>query len=102
MSIPYETKPEDKFIFGLWTVGSIGREPFGGPVRLSKTPIELVSLLGEAGAYGINFYDNDLIPIDAVPAAFGAHSFDPAVVAGRGLKYECLDHLMIELPLGAR
>jgi xylose isomerase len=28
----------------------------------------LVYLLGEVGAYGVNFHDNDLIPIDATPA----------------------------------
>ena len=37
-------------------------------VRQSKTPAELVYLLGEVGAYGVNFHDNDLIPIDATPA----------------------------------
>ena len=64
----YEPKPEDKFTFGLWTVGNIGRDPFGASVRSSKTPAELVYLLGEVGAYGVNFHDNDLIPIDATPA----------------------------------
>lgn len=61
-------KPEHKFTFGLWTVGSVGRDPFGSPVRDPKTPAELVYLLGEIGAYGVNFHDNDLIPIDATPA----------------------------------
>src|SRR5262245_56670319 len=61
----YTPKPEHKFTFGLWTVGNIGRDPFGGPVRDIKTPAELVYLLGEVGAYGVNFHDNDLIPIDA-------------------------------------
>lgn len=61
-------KPEHKFTFGLWTVGNIGRDPFGGPTREPKTPAELVYLLGEVGAYGVNFHDNDLIPIDATPA----------------------------------
>jgi xylose isomerase len=61
----YSPKPEHKFTFGLWTVGNIGRDPFGGPVREPKTPAELVYLLGEVGAYGVNFHDNDLIPIDA-------------------------------------
>ncbi|PKO10493.1 MAG: xylose isomerase [Chloroflexi bacterium HGW-Chloroflexi-2] len=61
-------KPEHKFTFGLWTVGSVGRDPFGSPVRDPKTPAELVYLLGEVGAYGVNFHDNDLIPIDATPA----------------------------------
>jgi xylose isomerase len=64
----YEPKREDKFTFGLWTVGNIGRDPFGGPVRESKTPAELAYLLGEVGAYGVNFHDNDLIPIDATHA----------------------------------
>ena len=64
----YLPKPEHKFTFGLWTVGNTGRDPFGGPVREAKTPAELVYLLGEVGAYGVNFHDNDLIPIDATPA----------------------------------
>ncbi|HPH97744.1 MAG TPA: xylose isomerase [Anaerolineaceae bacterium] len=64
----YTPKPEHKFTFGLWTVGSVGRDPFGSPVRDAKTPAELVYLLGEVGAYGVNFHDNDLIPIDATPA----------------------------------
>ena len=64
----YTPKPEHKFTFGLWTVGSIGRDPFGSPVREPLTPIELVHLLAEVGAYGVNFHDNDLVPIDASPA----------------------------------
>jgi xylose isomerase len=64
----YTPKPEHKFTFGLWTVGNIGRDPFGGPTRTAKTPAELVYLLGEVGAYGVNFHDNDLIPIDATLA----------------------------------
>ena len=64
----YTPKPEHKFTFGLWTVGNIGRDPFGGPTRELKTPAELVYFLGEVGAYGVNFHDNDLIPIDATPA----------------------------------
>lgn len=64
----YTPKPEHKFTFGLWTVGNIGRDPFGGPVRDPKSPADLVRLLGEVGAYGVNFHDNDLIPIDATPA----------------------------------
>jgi xylose isomerase len=64
----YSPKPEHKFTFGLWTVGNIGRDPFGGPVREAKSPAELVCLLGEVGAYGVNFHDNDLIPIDATAA----------------------------------
>jgi xylose isomerase len=68
MSDNLQPTPAQKFTFGLWTVGSTGRDPFGGPVRQAKTPAELVYLLGEVGAYGVNFHDNDLIPIDATPA----------------------------------
>jgi xylose isomerase len=64
----YTPKPEHKFTFGLWTVGQIGRDPFGEPVRSPLSPAELVGLLAEVGAYGVNFHDNDLVPIDATPA----------------------------------
>ncbi len=64
----YTPKPEHKFTFGLWTVGSRGRDPFGDVVRDAKSPVELVHLLAEVGAWGVNFHDNDLIPIDATPA----------------------------------
>ena len=64
----YTPKPEHKFTFGLWTVGATGRDPFGAPVRDPKTPDELVHLLADVGAYGVNFHDNDLIPIDATPS----------------------------------
>ena len=63
----YVPKPEDKFTFGLWTVGNVGRDPFGSPVRPPLTPVELVHLLAEVGAWGVNFHDNDLVPIDATP-----------------------------------
>ena len=58
-------RAEDKFSFGLWTVGNRGRDPFGDAVRGSLTPVELVELLAEVGAWGVNFHDNDLVPIDA-------------------------------------
>ena len=67
MSNAYQPKPEDKFTFGLWTVGSTGRDPFGGPVREPLSAVELVHLLAEVGAYGVNFHDNDLVPFDATP-----------------------------------
>ncbi len=68
MTPNYDPKPEHKFTFGLWTVGNIGRDPFGAPTREAKTPADLVYLLGEVGAYGVNFHDNDLVPIDATSA----------------------------------
>ncbi len=64
----YQPKPEHKFTFGLWTVGNAGRDPFGQPVRPILSPVEIVRLLAEVGAYGVNFHDNDLVPIAATPA----------------------------------
>jgi len=61
----YEPQPDHKFTFGLWTVGNVGGDPFGGPVRRRLSPVEIVALLAEVGAYGVNFHDNDLVPIDA-------------------------------------
>ncbi|MDX1436798.1 MAG: xylose isomerase [Anaerolineales bacterium] len=68
MADQYQPLPEHKFTFGLWTVGNIGRDPFGEAVRPALSPVELVHLLSEVGAYGVNFHDNDLVPIDAAPA----------------------------------
>ena len=68
MSNSYLPKPEHKFTFGLWTVGSVGKDPFGEPVRQPLSPVDLVHMLAEVGAYGVNLHDNDLVPIDATPA----------------------------------
>src|SRR5262245_36129240 len=64
----FQPKPEDKFTFGLWTVGNPGRDPFGPPTRNPPSPVEIVNLVAEIGAYGLNLHDNDLIPIDASTA----------------------------------
>lgn len=61
----YTPRSEHKFSFGLWTVGNRGRDPFGDAVRPTLTPVEAVRMLGDLGAYGVNFHDNDLVPIDA-------------------------------------
>ncbi|MEM8874633.1 MAG: xylose isomerase [Planctomycetota bacterium] len=59
---------DQKFTFGLWTVGNPGADPFGGPTREKLEPWQIVNLLGECeGVFGVNFHDNDLIPIDATP-----------------------------------
>jgi xylose isomerase len=68
MTDQYIPKREDKFTFGLWTVGNTGRDPFGDPVRGPLSPVQIVHLLAEVGAYGVNFHDNDLVPFDATPA----------------------------------
>jgi xylose isomerase len=61
-------KPEHKFTFGLWTIGNSGGDPFGKAVRKALSPVEIVHVLAEVGAWGVNFHDNDLVPIDATPA----------------------------------
>ncbi|HEX7525979.1 MAG TPA: xylose isomerase [Gaiellaceae bacterium] len=58
----YEPKPEDRFSFGLWTVGNVGRDPFGEPTRAPLDPCDTVRRLGELGAYGVSMHDNDLVP----------------------------------------
>jgi xylose isomerase len=65
--------PGDRFTFGLWTVGNTGRDPFGEPTRPRWSPAEVVDLLGEVGGvHGVNFHDNDLVPIDAGQAEAAA------------------------------
>jgi xylose isomerase len=61
----YAPDPKLKFTFGLWTVGNVGRDPFGGPTREPLTLTQILEMLGEVGAYGVNFHDNDAFPIDA-------------------------------------
>src|SRR5436853_6026290 len=63
----YAPRKEDKFTFGLWTVGNQGRDPFGDVVRPPLNPIDSVKKLSELGAWGVNLHDNDLIPFDATP-----------------------------------
>jgi xylose isomerase len=53
---------DDKFSFGLWTVGWPARDPFGDPTRGPLDPIEAVHRLAELGAYGVTFHDDDLVP----------------------------------------
>ena len=70
----YTPQKSDKFTFGLWTVGNPGRDPFGpntrpivSPGGLCFQPAYIAEKLAALGAYGINFHDNDLVPIDATP-----------------------------------
>ena len=64
----YQPRAEHKFSFGLWTVGNRGRDAFGDAVRPHITPIDIVNMLAEVGAWGVNLHDNDLVPIDATVA----------------------------------
>ena len=64
----YTPRPEHHFTFGLWTVGNVGRDPFGEPVRAALAPTRIVERLAELGAYGVNLHDEDLVPRDATPS----------------------------------
>jgi xylose isomerase len=53
---------DDKFSFGLWTVGWQARDLFGEATRPVLAGVEAVHKLAELGAYGITFHDDDLVP----------------------------------------
>jgi len=57
-----EPTKQDKFSFGLWTVGWQARDTFGDATRAPLDPVDSVSHLAELGAYGVSFHDNDLVP----------------------------------------
>ena len=68
---------DDKFSFGMWTVGWQARDPFGEPTRAPLDPLHAVDKLAEIGAWGITFHDDDLVPFgssaaerDAIVARF--------------------------------
>ncbi|MGI5127713.1 xylose isomerase [Pseudonocardia sp. CA-107938] len=60
--MPAAPTPEDRFSFGLWTVGWPARDPFGEATRPALDPVESVHRLAELGAYGVTFHDDDLLP----------------------------------------
>jgi xylose isomerase len=59
--MPQPTR-EDRFSFGLWTVGWQAVDPFGTATRPALDPVESVQKLSELGAWGVTFHDDDLIP----------------------------------------
>ncbi len=65
--------PEDKFTFGLWTVGWQGRDPFGDATRAALDPAETVRRLAGLGAYGVTFHDDDLVPFGSSDTEREAH-----------------------------
>ncbi|MFG2071955.1 xylose isomerase [Nonomuraea maritima] len=56
--------PDDRFTFGLWTVGWQARDPFGDASRPALDPVESVHRLAELGAYGVTFHDDDLLAVE--------------------------------------
>jgi xylose isomerase len=65
VTVPVQPTRDDKFSFGMWTVGWQARDPFGDATRPALDPIEAVHKLSEIGAYGITFHDDDLVPFGA-------------------------------------
>jgi xylose isomerase len=83
----FRPKPEQKFSFGLWTIGNRGRDPFGDFVRPVISPVDIVAVLAEVGAWGVNLHDNDLVPMDATSAE------RDAIV--REFKKACKEHAIV-------
>ncbi|WP_127132089.1 xylose isomerase [Georgenia sp. SYP-B2076] len=54
--------PEDRFSFGLWTVGWTARDQFGEATRRAMDPWEYATKLAELGAWGVTFHDDDVVP----------------------------------------
>lgn len=61
-------RPEDRFSFGIWTVGWQGVDVFGPGTRPPMPAERAVRKLAELGAYGVNFHDNDVFDFDASAA----------------------------------
>lgn len=59
---------DDKFSFGLWTIGYNGSDPFGGPTRAPLDVVQVVEKLSELGAYGLTFHDDDLFAFGSTDA----------------------------------
>jgi xylose isomerase len=68
MDDPYAATPDDRFSFGLWTVGHRGGDPFGLPTRPPIDPEEITTRLAEVGAWGVCLHDDDLVPFGSSQA----------------------------------
>src|SRR3954447_519923 len=64
---------DDRFTFGLWTVGWPARDPFGDATRSPLDPVEAVHRLAGLGADGVTFHDDDLIPFGSDDSAREGH-----------------------------
>jgi xylose isomerase len=57
--------PENKFAFGLWTIGHPGRDPFGDSTRPPVSTADFLRGLADLGAWGVSFHDDDLMTFGA-------------------------------------
>jgi xylose isomerase len=62
---PYVPSRDDRFSFGIWTVGWQGVDVFGSAVRPPMPADRAVRELASLGAYGVNFHDNDVFDFGA-------------------------------------
>jgi xylose isomerase len=69
----YTPTREDRFSFGLWTVGWQGVDVFGGAVRPPMEPAAAVHKLAQLGAWGVAFHDNDVFPFGSDAAERRRH-----------------------------
>lgn len=65
MSDDLTPTPEDKFAFGLWTIGHPGRDPFGDATRSPIDAVDFIRGLAGIGAWGVSFHDDDLMTFGA-------------------------------------
>jgi len=59
---------EDKFSFGLWTIGWRAQDQFGSATREPLDTVEAIHKLAEIGAYGMTFHDDDLFAFESTDA----------------------------------
>jgi xylose isomerase len=90
VTVSVQPTREDKFSFGLWTVGWQARDPFGDPTRPPLDPIEAVHKLSDLGAFGLTFHDDDLVPFGS-----DAHTRDGIIANFR----KALDETGMKVPM---
>ncbi|HHW84071.1 MAG TPA: xylose isomerase [Actinomycetales bacterium] len=81
---------DDKFSFGIWTVGWPAGDPFGAPTREVLAPWDYARKLAELGAWGITFHDDDVVP-------FGSSTADREKIVQR-FKETC-DEVGLAIPM---
>jgi xylose isomerase len=90
VTVSVQPTREDKFSFGLWTVGWQARDPFGDATRPELDPVEAVHRLSDLGAYGITFHDDDVVPFGTDP-----HTRDATIARFR----KALDETGLKVPM---
>jgi xylose isomerase len=81
--MPTTPTREDRFTFGLWTIGWAAQDPFGTATRSPLDTVKAIHKLAELGAYGLTFHDDDLCP-------FGSSDADRQLAID-ALKKACAD-----------